>query len=206
MTDEAKTKDQQEPRALQRAGTPAFGGSDVARFLKALGDDPEREGLLETPERFLKAWRFWCSGYNQNPVEVMKAFTDGAAGYDEMIVQTNIPVFSMCEHHLAPFFGVCHIGYIPDGKVVGLSKLSRLVEVFARRLQVQERLTTQIAQSFLDIVYPKGVGVIIKCRHLCMESRGIQRMGAITTTSALLGKFRDEADTRAEFLAYAKEG
>lgn len=198
--------DENKPRNLPIAGTPAFSADDVTRFLKFLGDNPDREGLAETPERFMRAWRFWCGGYFQDPSEVMKAFTDGAANYDEMIVQTNIPVFSMCEHHLAPFFGVCHIGYIPDGKVVGLSKLSRLVDVFSRRLQVQERLTTQIAESFSEIVQPRGVGVIIKCRHLCMESRGIQRMGAITTTSALLGKFRDEADTRAEFLAYAKEG
>lgn len=190
------------PRVLPRAGEPAFSGEDVARFLKSLGDDPEREGLLETPERFIKAWRFWCSGYYKEPADVLKSFEDGADGYHGMVVQKDIPVYSTCEHHLAPFFGVAHIGYIPNGRVVGLSKLSRLVDVFARRLQVQERLTTQVAETFNEIVKPRAVGVVIQCRHMCMESRGIQRQGAVTTTSALLGEFMTEPETRAEFLKF----
>lgn len=161
-----------------------------------------REGLQETPTRFLKAWSFWCGGYQTDPKEVLKTFADGADNYGGMIVQTDIPVYSTCEHHLAPFFGVAHIGYIPNGRVVGLSKLSRLVDVFARRLQVQERLTTQIAETFDAIVKPQAVGVVIQCRHMCMESRGIQRQGALTTTSALLGKFMVEPETRAEFLKF----
>jgi len=174
------------------------------RLLEFVGEDPRREGLLETPARFLKAWQFWTSGYSQDPREIFKVFEDGGEGYDQMIVQRDIPVWSHCEHHCAPFFGVAHIGYIPQGRIVGLSKLSRLVDVFARRLQVQERLTTQIATTLFEELTPVGVGVVLKCRHLCMESRGVRTAGTSTTTSALLGDMRDDPRTREEFLSLTR--
>lgn len=176
----------------------------VTTFLASLGEDPEREGLQETPERFLKAWEFYTSGYNRDPAAVLKTFEDGAENVDGMIVQTDIPVYSHCEHHLAPFFGVAHIGYIPTGKVVGLSKLKRLVDVYARRLQVQERLTQQIAEAFNSVVQPKAVGVILQCRHMCMESRGINTAGSATTTASLLGVFYSDSVARSEFLHHVK--
>lgn len=172
-----------------------------ASLLAQIGDDPGREGLAETPGRCARAWAEWTSGYGQDPALVLKTFEDGSKGYDELVFQGNISCYSHCEHHLAPFFGVAHIGYIPRGRVVGLSKLARLVDVFARRLQVQERLTVQIAQALQDALAPRAVGVVLECRHLCMESRGIQRAGTVTKTSALLGEFRDEPDARAEFLS-----
>lgn len=167
-------------------------------MIDASGDDPTREGLQETPERFAKAFLQWTSGYKQRPADVLKAFEDGAC--DEMVLQTKIPCFSLCEHHLAPFFGVVHIGYVPNRRVVGLSKLSRLVDVFSRRLQVQERLTTQIADALMTHLKPRGVGVIVQARHMCMESRGVQRVGVITATHALRGVIKNESDARAEFL------
>jgi GTP cyclohydrolase I len=167
-----------------------------------LGEDPEREGLRDTPQRVMRAWDFWTSGYDQDPAHILKAFSDGAEKADEMVFQGSIPVYSQCEHHLAPFFGVAHIGYLPSGKIVGLSKLARLVECFARRLQVQERLTTQIADAMMKHLEPRGVGVVLRCRHMCIESRGIQRPGTVTHTSALLGEFRDDARLRAEFLQF----
>lgn len=160
----------------------------------------DRPGLEETPDRVTKAMRHWFSGYDQDPIAVLKVFEDGAEKYDELVLVKDIPVYSHCEHHLAPFFGVAHVGYIPNGKIVGLSKLSRLVDVFARRLQVQERLTSQIANTLQEALSPKGVGVIIRCRHLCMESRGVQRQGSETITSAMLGVLRDKVDARNEFL------
>lgn len=173
---------------------------DIYAFIAALGDDPGRDGLKETPARYLRAWEHWSRGYAMDPASIIKSFEDGAEGVNEMIVQTDIPVYSHCEHHLAPFFGVCHIGYIPNGKVVGLSKFKRLVDVFALRLQVQERLTQQIANAFNDTVKPLAVGVILKCRHMCMESRGIRTAGSATLTSALLGAFHNDRAARSEFL------
>lgn len=176
-------------------------GHDVAtRLLQFVGEDPNRGGLLETPKRMMKAWRYWTQGYNQDPADVLKVFEDGAEKCDEMIVVKDIPIYSQCEHHLAPFFGVAHIGYIPDGKIVGLSKLSRIADVFARRLQVQERLTNQIADALEEHLNPLGVAVVIDCRHMCMESRGIQRQGASTVTSAMRGAMREDAKARAEFM------
>lgn len=171
-----------------------------ARVLSVLDPYPKREGLAETPERVAKAWRYWTSGYAMRPEDVLKAFQDGAAGYDEMVVETDIPVYSKCEHHLADIFGVAHVGYIPQGRVVGLSKLVRLVEMFARRLQVQERMTVQIADALMEHLSPRGAGVILQCRHMCMESRGVNRPGVVTTTTALRGVLL-EASPRAEFLA-----
>lgn len=170
------------------------------RLLQYIGEDPERGGLEETPKRFLKAWDFYTSGYDQDPTEILKVFEDGAENYDQMVLVKDIPVWSHCEHHMAPFWGKAHIAYIPDGKVLGLSKLPRLVEIFARRLQVQERLTNQIAGAIWEHLKPKGVGVMLACRHTCIESRGIQRAGTVTVTSALRGVFLEKDEVREEYL------
>ena len=191
-------------RALVPA-QPAFSRNDWQRLLVHLGENPSRQGLLETPARVEKAWRHWTSGYAEKAADILKTFEDGAEQYNELIVVSGIPVYSHCEHHLAPFFGTATIGYIPDGKIVGLSKLTRLVDCFARRLQVQERLTMQIAEALMQHLSPSSVGVVIRCRHMCMESRGIQRSGEETTTSALLGRIRTDAALRSEFFALAKE-
>ncbi|MEO0248122.1 MAG: GTP cyclohydrolase I FolE [candidate division WOR-3 bacterium] len=170
-------------------------------LLTAFGEDPTREGLLETPARVAKAWAHWTSGYRKNPKDVLKVFEDGAEGCgDEIVLVANIPVYSTCEHHLAMIWGLAHIGYLPNKKIVGLSKFSRIVEVFARRLQVQERLTNQIADALDTILAPRGVGVVLECRHACMESRGVQARGTITTTSAMRGLMRQDSDLRSEFL------
>jgi GTP cyclohydrolase I len=182
-----------------------FDENDWRRFLKSLGEDPDRPGLIETPARVTKAWKHWSSGYSQNPADVLKAFEDGAEEYNELIVVRNIPVYSHCEHHLAPFFGKATVGYMPDGKIVGLSKLTRLVECFAKRLQVQERLTIQVANALMENLQPKAVGVVIRCRHLCMESRGIKTAGEETVTSAMLGELQPNLAMRTEFLHLARE-
>ena len=182
-----------------------FDEHDWRRFLKSLGEDPDRPGLIETPARVVKAWKQWTSGYGQNPADVLKAFKDGAEEYNELIVVRNIPVYSHCEHHLAPFFGKATVGYMPDGKIVGLSKLTRLVECFAKRLQVQERLTIQVANALMENLQPKAVGVVIRCRHLCMESRGIKTAGEETVTSAMLGELQPNLAMRTEFLHLARE-
>ena len=182
-----------------------FDEHDWKRFLKSLGEDPDRPGLVETPARVTKAWKHWSSGYGQNPADVLKAFEDGAEEYNELIVVRNIPVYSHCEHHLAPFFGKATVGYMPDGKIVGLSKLTRLVDCFAKRLQVQERLTIQVANALMENLQPKAVGVVIRCRHLCMESRGIKTAGEETVTSAMLGELQPNLAMRTEFLHLARE-
>ena len=182
-----------------------FDEHDWKRFLKSLGEDPDRPGLVETPARVTKAWKHWSSGYGQNPADVLKAFEEGAEEYNELIVVRNIPVYSHCEHHLAPFFGKATVGYMPDGKIVGLSKLTRLVECFAKRLQVQERLTIQVANALMENLQPKAVGVVIRCRHLCMESRGIKTAGEETVTSAMLGELQPNLAMRTEFLHLARE-
>jgi GTP cyclohydrolase I len=178
---------------------------DWRRFLISVGENPDRPGLVETPARVSKAWKHWSSGYGQDPSEVMKVFEDGAEDYNELIVVRNIPVYSHCEHHLAPFFGKATIGYLPAGKIVGLSKLTRLVECFSKRLQVQERLTMQVANSLMEILEPRAVGVVIRCRHLCMESRGIKTAGEETVTSAMLGEIRSNLAMRTEFLDLARD-
>jgi GTP cyclohydrolase I len=186
-------------------GDVANSATDIpVRLLQFIGEDPKRGGLIETPQRFLKAWGHWSSGYKQAPAEVLKVFEDGAEKCDELVLVKNIPVYSHCEHHLAPFFGVAHVGYIPNGKIVGLSKLSRLVDIYARRLQVQERLTNQIADALEEHLQPLGVGVVIECRHLCMESRGVARQGSHTTTSAMRGALRIKPEARAEFMSLIK--
>jgi len=173
----------------------------IERLLSNLDPLPDREGLRDTPRRVAEAWDFWTSGHRENIDDVLKSFADGSDGYDEMVIETDIPVYSKCEHHLADIFGVAHVGYIPNGRIVGLSKIVRVVEHFARRLQVQERLTVQIADTLHAALHAQGVGVVLQCRHMCMESRGVNRPGVVTTTTCLRGALREEPETRAEFLA-----
>lgn len=182
-----------------------FTEQDWRRFILSLGEDPDRPGLRDTPARMMRAWAHWTSGYAQDPAEVLKVFEDGAEEYNELIVVKGIPVYSHCEHHLAPFFGTAAIGYVPHGKIVGLSKLTRLVDCFAKRLQVQERMTSQIANALMTHLQPKAVGVVLRCRHLCMESRGIRSPGEETVTSAMLGELQPNLAMRTEFLALARE-
>ena len=186
-------------------GSLEASADDVAvRLLQFIGEDPSREGLQETPQRFLKAWKHWASGYAQDPAEILKTFEDGAEGCDQLILVKDIPIYSHCEHHLAAIFGVAHIGYIPNGRIVGLSKLARVADIFARRLQVQERLTNQIADTLEEHLKPLGVAVIVKARHFCMESRGVEKMGSATITSAMRGVFRENAAARAEFMGLVR--
>jgi GTP cyclohydrolase I len=172
----------------------------VRRLLVSLGEDPDRQGLQRTPERMEKALRFLTSGY-QGDLDQLFNGAYYEVAYDEMVIVKDIEVFSLCEHHLLPFFGKCHIAYIPENKVVGLSKLPRLVNLYARRLQVQERLTSQIAHTLWEKLEPKGVGVIVEARHLCMAMRGVEKQHSATVTSAMLGCFRDSPQTRQEFLS-----
>jgi len=172
----------------------------MRRILAQLGDDPSRQGLRHTPERFEKALRHLTSGYHQD----IKKLLNGAlfdVQYDEMVIVRDIELFSLCEHHLLPFFGTCHVAYLPNRKVVGLSKIPRLVNMFARRLQVQERLTSQIAHALMEHLEPRGVGVVIEARHLCMAMRGVEKQHSQTVTSAMLGEFRENARARTEFLS-----
>jgi GTP cyclohydrolase I len=180
---------------------------ELAReMLVRLGEDPDREGLLKTPERYAKALSDLTKGYKEHPEEILKdaLFT---VDYDEMVIVKDIEMFSMCEHHVLPFFGKVHIAYIPKGKVLGLSKVARLVEVFARRLQVQERLTVQIAETIQKVIQPLGVGVVVEARHLCMMMRGVEKQHSATVTSSMLGAFRAQ-QTRQEFLSliHSKNG
>lgn len=163
-----------------------------------IGEDTKRGGLRDTPERVVKAWEEWTSGYAINPADVLKTFEDGGEQYNEMVIEKALPFYSHCEHHLAPFFGIAHIAYIPNGKIVGLSKMQRLLDVFARRLQVQERITVQVADAMMQYLKPKGVGVVLQARHLCMESRGVCKQGHHTITSALRGTFK-KPQVREEF-------
>ena len=172
----------------------------VREILVRLGEDPAREGLLRTPERVHHAFQFLTKGYQQDPDTMLKnaLFT---VSYDEMVIVKDVEVFSLCEHHMLPFFGKVHVAYIPNGKVIGLSKIPRLIEIFSRRLQIQERLTTQIAETMQKAIQPQGVGVVIEARHLCMMMRGVEKQHSSAVTSSMLGCFRDEQETRTEFLS-----
>ena len=170
----------------------------VVRLLQYLGEDPEREGLRETPARVLKSYAELFAGYRSDPAALMKTFQDGAC--DELVALKNIAFTSFCEHHLLPFGGVAHVGYLPAGRVIGLSKLARLVDVFARRLQVQERLTVQVSQALMDHLRPVGAGCVIEATHSCMSCRGVRKEGAVMVTSSLLGEFRTDPAVRQEFL------
>ena len=175
----------------------------VAKLLKELGEDVQREGLDKTPERVEKALRYFTSGYAQDVKEVLNGamFVEE---YDEMVIVKDIDFFSLCEHHLIPFFGRCHVAYMPNRKIVGLSKIPRLVEMFSRRLQVQERLTTQIANTLNEALQPRGVAVVVEAIHLCMLMRGVEKQNSKAITSAMLGAFRDRPETRAEFMELIK--
>jgi GTP cyclohydrolase I len=178
--------------------------ADLVRKMIALaGEDPNREGLRKTPERFEKAFKFLTSGYHQNLDSVMNGATFSVA-YDEMVVVKDIEFFSLCEHHLLPFFGKAHVAYLPNKRVLGLSKIARLVNMFARRLQIQERITSQIAQAIEEKISPEGVGVIIEARHLCMQMRGVEKQHGQAVTSAMLGSFRHNKQTRDEFLSLVR--
>ena len=175
----------------------------VEQLLKELGEDPHREGLERTPERVAKAMQYLTSGYAQNVDDILNGalFVEE---YDEMVVVKDIDFFSMCEHHLLPFVGKAHVAYMPHKKIVGLSKIPRLIEMFSRRLQVQERLTTQVATTLNDALQPRGVAVVVEAVHLCMLMRGVEKQNSKAVTSAMLGAFRDNAETRAEFMALIK--
>ena len=171
----------------------------VSKLLQEVGENPGREGLLRTPHRVAKAYEFLLSGYTKDIKKVLNGAVFNER-YSEMVIVKDIDLFSMCEHHLLPFYGKAHVAYIPNGKILGLSKLPRLVEVFSRRLQVQERLTQQIADTLYEVLNPDGVGVVIEARHMCMMMRGVEKQNSVATTSAMLGVFRDDVKTRQEFL------
>ena len=171
-------------------------------ILRRIGEDPERDGLQATPQRVEKSLAFLTKGYHEDPGEILRgALFD--VDYDEMVIVKDVEMFSLCEHHMLPFFGKVHVAYIPKGKVIGLSKIARLVEVFARRLQVQERMTRQIADAIQEAIHPHGVGVVVEARHLCMMMRGIEKQNSSTVTSAMVGCFRQK-ETRAEFLSLVR--
>lgn len=176
----------------------------LRKVIEMLGEDPARQGLERTPRRVARSLQFLTSGYRQN----LDKLINGAlfdVTYDEMVIVRDIEIFSLCEHHLLPFFGRCHVAYIPDKKVIGLSKIPRLVDVFARRLQIQERLTQQIGETIMEKIHPQGVGVIIEARHLCMIMRGVEKQNSVAVTSHMLGVFREQHRTREEFLTLVRE-
>jgi len=172
----------------------------VREMIQWAGDDPEREGLLDTPKRVVKAFGEFFAGYSEDPVEFLARTFEETGNYDEMIALTDIPFYSHCEHHVVPIIGIAHVAYIPNERVVGLSKLARLVDVFARRLQIQERMTTQIADTLYEVLEPLGCGVVVEATHMCMTMRGVGKEGARMKTSRLLGAFKDSDKTRNEFL------
>lgn len=172
----------------------------IRKMLKEIGEDPDREGLLETPSRVAKSYMDLTDGYRTDlDTLVNKAVFH--ENYDEMVLVTDIDIFSLCEHHLLPFFGVAHVAYIPDGKIIGISKIPRIVEMYAKRLQVQERMTDEIAHTLQDVLKPKGVGVIVTAKHLCMMMRGVKKQNTVMTTSSMLGNFKSDPRTRMEFLS-----
>ena len=170
------------------------------QLIEAVGEDPEREGLRDTPGRAARALEFFTSGYAQDANTVVNGAVYGS-GMDEMVIVRDIELYSMCEHHLLPFIGKCHVGYLPKGRVIGLSKVARIVDMFARRFQIQENLTTQIAEAIMELVEPAGVGVVVEDQHLCMMMRGVQKQNSKMTTSCMLGAIRDNAQTQSEFLS-----
>ncbi|HZW50831.1 MAG TPA: GTP cyclohydrolase I FolE [Rudaea sp.] len=174
----------------------------VRTLLRWSGDEPTREGLLDTPKRVVDAYGEWFSGYKEDPQEYLRRTFEEVAGYDEMIVLRGITFESFCEHHMAPIIGRAHVGYVPDGKVVGISKLARVVDAFAHRFQVQEKLTAQIATCISEVLHPRGVGVVVDAVHQCMTTRGVHKRGVSLVTSQMLGSFRKDARTRAEFLRF----
>src|SRR5436305_11506937 len=189
-----------EPVAIQNANLAEL----TREMLLRLGEDPQREGLLRTPERMAQALEFLTKGYQEDPQQILQGalFTEE---YDEMVIVKDVEMFSLCEHHLLPFFGKVHVAYIPNGKVIGLSKIPRLIDLFSRRLQIQERLTTQIAETIQRTIEPQGVGVVIEARHMCMMMRGVEKQHSAAVTSSMLGCFREEQETRTEFLSLIRQ-
>jgi GTP cyclohydrolase IA len=196
MTDWKANMKTSEPATLTGASFEEL----VREMLVRLGEDPKREGLVRTPDRVQRALEYLTRGHKEDPDAMLKGalFT---VSYDEMVIVKDVEMFSLCEHHMLPFFGKVHVAYIPNGKVIGLSKIPRLIEIFSRRLQIQERLTTQIAESIQRAIEPQGVGVVIEARHLCMMMRGVEKQHSEAVTSAMLGCFREEQETRSEFLS-----
>jgi GTP cyclohydrolase I len=186
---------------LLSAATPDL----LREFLVRLGEDPDREGLKKTPERMQKALEYLTKGHSENPDEMLQGALFGV-NYDEMVIVKDIEMFSLCEHHVLPFFGKVHVAYIPNGKVIGLSKIPRIVDAYARRLQIQERLTVQVAETIQRAIQPQGVGVVIEARHLCVMMRGVEKQHSSAVTSHMLGSFRSEQKTREEFLSLIRNG
>jgi GTP cyclohydrolase IA len=197
-------REKSDTEVIGRAGLEHVSTQDMYReIIRRYDADPSRDGLEKTPERIEKSLEFLTKGYHEDPKEILHGALFDVA-YDEMVIVKDIEMYSLCEHHMLPFFGKVHVAYIPDGKVIGLSKAPRLVEVFARRLQVQERLTRQIAEAIQEAIHPQGVGVVIEARHLCMMMRGVEKQNSSTVTSAMLGVFQKQ-NTRAEFLSLIRE-
>jgi GTP cyclohydrolase I len=189
------------PGSVETSTLTSASFEDLAReLIVRLGEDPTREGLIRTPERMRRAYEYLVKGYREDAEAMLKEalFT---VTYDEMVIVKDVEMFSLCEHHMLPFFGKVHVAYIPNGKVIGLSKIPRLIDIFARRLQIQERLTTQIAETIQHAIQPQGVGVVIEARHLCMMMRGVEKQHSAAVTSSMLGSFRHEEETRTEFLS-----
>ena len=178
----------------------------VRTLIQWAGDNPDREGLVDTPARFVRAWDEYFSGYNEDPVDVLERTFQETGGYDEMVVLRDIQFFSHCEHHVVPIIGKVHVAYLPSSRVIGISKLARVVEIFARRLQIQEKLTAEIAKTIDEVLEPKGVGVVVQAQHQCMTTRGIKKSGVSMITSHMLGAFRDDSKTRREFLSFIEGG
>jgi GTP cyclohydrolase IA len=192
----AETRASQTPRPTQQDAEDA-----IRTLLLWAGDDPHREGLLDTPKRVARAYREWFCGYEDDPVELLARSFEEVEGYDEMVVLRDIRVESVCEHHMAPIIGRAHVAYLPSGRVVGISKLARVIDAYSKRLQIQEKMTAQIANTINDVLKPKGVAVVVEAAHQCMTTRGVHKPGVTMVTSRMLGAFRDDAATRREFLA-----
>jgi GTP cyclohydrolase I len=202
----AAKKTPAKPAAKPVAVSQAQAEDAIKLLLRWAGDNPEREGLLDTPKRVAKAYKEWFGGYEMHPEDYLKRTFEEVEGYDEMVILRDIEFESHCEHHMAPIIGVAHVGYIPNGRVVGISKLARVVEAYAKRLQVQEKMTAQIAQCIQTVLQPRGVGVVIESSHQCMTTRGVHKTGVRMVTSTMLGAFRNGSDTRREFLSAIRRG
>jgi GTP cyclohydrolase IA len=193
------------PKSIETPTLTSASFEDLVReMIVRLGEDPTREGLVDTPERVHRAYEYFLKGYREDPESMLKDALF-SVNYDEMVIIKDVEMFSLCEHHMLPFFGKVHVAYIPNGKVIGLSKIPRLVEIFARRLQIQERLTTQIAETIQNAIQPQGVGVVVEARHLCMMMRGVEKQHSAAVTSSMLGSFRDSQETRTEFLSLIRQ-
>lgn len=199
---------QADGKLVERLARPTRAEAETAirTILAYLGEDPMREGLAGTPDRVVRAFDEHFAGYAQDPIEILQRTFEEVAGYDEIVLLKGIPFVSHCEHHMAPIVGHAHVGYLPDSRVVGISKLARVVDVFARRLQIQEKMTAEIAGAIDRVLKPRGVGVVIEAAHHCMTTRGVNKAGVTMTTSTLLGSFRADPDTRREFLALLRKG